>query len=95
MIFYRPFVHSFSCMNEMWQWIVEICTLFVLFLPLFLKFSIYYFTVCVVSDEDEPLMAEAGDFACWFFCDFPGLLVISGFAPDCRTLTPRINCEIH
>ena len=47
-----------------------------------------------MGDDDEPFMAAAGEFACWFFCDFPGLLD-SDFDPDCRTLTPRINCEIH
>jgi len=51
-----------------------------------------------VGEADEPFAtaaAAAGEFACWFFCDFPGLLV-SDFGPDCRTLTPRINCdEVH
>lgn len=56
--------------------------------------SLYCF-LCVAEAEaeegDEPLV-PAGVLACWFLCDFPGLLLPSDFAPACRTFTPRIIC---
>jgi hypothetical protein len=78
----HPFVHLSSCMKEKCHAAVG--------LLLFSSLILHGF-LCAAGEDDAP--AGVVELACWFLCDFPGLL-LSGLGPCCRTFTPRIICEI-